>query len=296
MPLLAALLATISASIAAGVVGCGDGGAGSSGAQGSDTGEQELLRELRRARDEVAGFSASARAQVKNTRSHRETLSKAKRIFEGLAVGKRIPNERDEGSIHDALSKAADKAEMDVHEVSIEAKPRDERDLPDRTVAPKEMDYRPDDLREVLEVTFRLTPADIGRLERFDRALMGAEPRRLVALRSAKATPQGFEVRAEAFRFVEVDPPEVVAQAPTEDEVLGTEQVQRLLPKLRDRPAVDEELEGLRADLEEAKELAEDATEALDPIGEANLVVARTEVLQRQVEELEDREVADILR
>jgi len=290
-PVLALCLVALStAGCAALLLACGDDG----NDPPPDPREEALLTRLRRARDEVATFEASAHAQVKNTRSHAEAVEKARRVFDGLQVPKRIPDEPDEASIREVLSAAAAEARLRLSDLSIAPRPREARSLPTEVATGAEFRYRPDDLREILEIRFSAAPPQIERLEALDRSLNGPELQRFVMLTEARATPEGFEVVAQAMRFLPVTPPRLVAIAPEETEVLAS--VGEELDELRDRPAVRRELEGLRADLARASAAATEANVALRPIPEANLTVARTAILQRAASTVEGRQLADILR
>jgi hypothetical protein len=257
--------------------------------------ERALVAELRRAIAEVAAFDASARAQRENRESHREALQKARRVFDGLQVGTRIPSERDDASIVQTLEATARTARLRVRDVAIAPEPRDARTLPAEVAADEPFRFRPDDIREVLHVRFRVEPADIARLTEFDAALAGPEPQRFIVLERASATRAGFDVLAKAFCFVDVTPPRVVARPPDLTAILGRPSIAPRLERLREVPAVGRELVRLRERIERAQSAVVEANASLVPIGEANLWVARTAILERAAALRGDRPTSAIL-
>ncbi len=254
-----------------------------------------LLLEIERARDDVARFRASAEAQTKNREAHQEALAKARRVFDGLGIATRIPRERDDASIQAALDTAATAAEMHVDGLTITPRARESRALPAQVETGEEHRFREDDLREVLELQFTLTPADVGKLEVFDRELLGPAARRFVVLTRVETTPRHFVAHAEAYRFIDITPPRVVAVPPSEEEILARAELQRLLPARRGEPAVRDAISHVHDDLTALDGVVAQANEALRPIGEANLVVAQTAILQRRASEASQRSVADLL-
>jgi hypothetical protein len=260
-----------------------------------DPDTERLLGEIRRARDRAAVFHASARAQVKNAGSHRDGLEKARRVFDGLRVGVRIPDEADHASIEDVLGRAAREAALTLGSVTIDPVPRAPDPPPAEVETPHEPAFADDHVREVLFVRFTARPADIGRVETFDQALAASDGR-LVVLNAARATPAGFEMEAAAYRFVPVDPPRVVARAPTESELLADPFLEEHLPSRRDDPEVQAELEQLRAELRAIEDTLPETNRALEPVGETAVWVARTSFYERVLTEREGRPTASILR
>ena len=291
-------LVTVLALATAGTVAwaCGEQ---ESEATGDDPTALELRRltaALRRQQDRVESFGSGARSQRGNLASHRETLTKARRVFDGLAVATRIPDEADETSIRELLERAARQSHLRLGEFTVATTPRSERELPEAIVMPGRLDLREDDFREVLALRFSLSPPDISRLEAFRSAVIGEEPQRLVLIRQARATPRSFELEAEAYRFVPLRLPRYVLEAPREEAMLAEPRIAASLERFRERPEVRAELSALHQAIEAARREIRPAEEALVPLPEAELWVARSDFLERKAREMEELTVVRILQ
>ncbi len=255
---------------------------------------EPLLRALRRAQDEVAAFQTSARAQVRNAESHRDGLNKARRVFEGLRFARLVPSEPDTKALEGWLRTAARQARLRV--VAFSATPSGDRppSPPDTVTMPETPRYTPAQLRRAIEVRLVLRPADLARLEQLWRTLRAPEAPRLLVVRRIRLDRHAAHLEAEAYQAQPLTPPRYVVRPPTLERLLSSASREALKGFQQDE-RVGKELATLRRMLEEARKDAEAATRALEPLPEADLLVARTEWLTRTTRTLREQRFEALL-
>lgn len=159
----------------------------------------EALRVLKRAM--VLELSANE-AIALNRGSNEESIRKLQRQFEGLRVYERIPlaSSATTQSLTLQLLASGPPARVAIERIALSERPTQRRALPETTLGA--FDWKPEDLRTVTSVSFRVTTLSAAGLLRWYAQLPENLPR-LLYVRAVKEMPGGFDVSGEVYAFIE---------------------------------------------------------------------------------------------
>lgn len=283
--------------------GCsGGGGGGATPAEAgiappvapADPEGEAIHRAWAKARTDVAAVDAV----IRNAGSYEADLKKYERIWEGLKIATRIPEQAEPEPLRAALAAHAKRHQLTLSRFTAPILDSPELPPPSTVRPDEEYPVKAGQALWRLGVSFTLSPLskpdDLVRIERFVATLAEAGP--LLVVREVKAGKGSATVEAEAFVFRTFDPvPRYVRPPPDPAAELQAAGVARLLAELRAGPRAGEvkELEESFATLAARQE---EVNRSFELLSRAMLQGARYRAFEEQARRAEQVRFADVLR
>ncbi len=255
--------------------------------------ERALLRALDTIRRETTVLESRIARPAQEERTASGALERIQRLITQFRLYRKVPEIPALDLLDHDLTIYSRAFGFDLQDFQAVPRNASRRTLPDTLAPDDDFAYRPDDLRDLVDVSFRLPRPDEGALGRWFHMLGSIG--RLLLLTEIRPTPTGFIVRAEAYYFVESRPPRLERRPLSVETVLGGPEIR---PALRRDPSrrADRRVREIEVSIERINRALPAYNRSLVSLAQARLLEARFAFFAERTFAVEDLALTTLTR